>query len=70
MKSKAVLIRESGLNLPYAKSKPLDIVDIEILVSNLLLGSSKSLSSVWLYPEILDEILSPILNRSDNCEDS
>ena len=30
MKSKAVLIRESGLNLPYAKSKPLEIVDIDL----------------------------------------
>ena len=30
MKSKAVLIRESGLNLPYAKSKPLVIVDIDL----------------------------------------
>ncbi len=30
MKSKAVLIRESGLNLPYAKSKPLEIVEIDL----------------------------------------
>ena len=30
MKSKAVLIREAGANLPYAKSKPLEIVEIDL----------------------------------------
>ncbi|MCX6425790.1 MAG: alcohol dehydrogenase catalytic domain-containing protein, partial [Actinobacteria bacterium] len=30
MKSKAVLIREAGANLPYAKSKPLEIVEVDL----------------------------------------
>ena len=30
MKSKAVLIREASVNLPYAKSKPLEIVEIDL----------------------------------------